>query len=222
MKPYYSDGSVTLYHGDCRELTGLPAADALMTDPPYASAAATATTGWAKQKWGGNWGDMSLVVLMAEATLAASNLTDEHEAYWFADHFGFAALAPVFFRRYSLVQSVVWDRDMLGMGAYYRRQTEMVLYGRTRNAPAFVSTTARDLIRLKPDYSTRVHPAEKPIALMLNLLANSSATTVLDPYAGSGTTLLAAKMLGRKAIGVEIEERYCELIARRMSQGVLA
>lgn len=222
MQPYYSDETVTLYLGDCREvLPSLPAAAVIATDPPYASAAATATTGWAKQKWGGNWGDMSLVSLMTETTLNAANLAADHETYWFADHLSYAVLIPIFFRRYSIVQSIVWDRDMLGMGAYYRKQTEFIVYGRTRNAPEFVSRTARDLIRLKPDYAAREHPAQKPVGLMVELLKNSAPGLVLDPYVGSGTTLIAARMLGRPAVGVEIEERYCEAIAKRLQQDVL-
>ncbi len=221
-EPYYQDGQITLYHGDCREiLPSLPYADILATDPPYASAAATATTGWAKQKWGGNWGDMSLVTLMAEATLGAAKLRAEHEVYWFADHLSYAALVPVFFRRYPVLQSITWDRDMLGMGAYYRKQTEFILYCRTRGAPEFASKTARDLLRIKPAYSEREHSAQKPLRLMLELLSNSATGTVLDPYAGAGTTLVAAKMLGRPAIGIEIEEQHCETIARRLSQAVL-
>lgn len=220
--PYYQDESVQLFHGDCREvLPGLPAANILVTDPPYASAAATATTGWAKQKWGGNWGDMSLVTLMAEATLDAARLTAEHEVYWFADHLSYAVLVPVFFRRYPVVQSIIWDRDMLGMGAYYRKQTEFILYCRTRNAPEFASKNACDLLRIKPAYAEREHSAQKPLRLMLELLSNSATGTVLDPYAGAGTTLVAAKMLGRPATGIEIEERHCETIARRLSQAVL-
>lgn len=221
-EPYFSDGTASLHLGDCREiLPALPPAGILATDPPYASAAATATTGWAKQKWGGSWGDMSLVTLMAEATLDAANLTAEHEVYWFADNLSYAALVPVFFRRYPVVQSIVWDRDMLGMGAYYRKQTEFILYCRTRNAPEFASKTARDLLRIKPAYSEREHPAQKPVRLMAELLSNSGPGVVLDPYAGSGTTLVAARMLGRPAIGVEIEERHCETAARRLSQAIL-
>jgi hypothetical protein len=69
----------------------------------------------------------------------------------------------------------------------------------------------------------RVHPTQKPVALMLWCLAQfPAARVVLDPFAGSGTTLRAAKDLGRKAIGIEIEERYCEIAARRMAQEVLA
>lgn len=219
MTPYYDDGQVMLWLGDCRGiLPELPPASILATDPPYASAAATATTGWAKQKWGGNWGDMSLVTLMAEATVGAANLTAEHEVYWFADHLSYAALVPVFFRRYPVLQSIVWDRDMLGMGAYYRKQTEFILYCRTRNAPEFASKTARDLIRVRPDYAARVHSAQKPLPLMEELLANSTPGVVLDPYAGAGTTLVAARNLGHRAIGVEIEERHCEQIARRLER----
>ncbi len=223
MNPYWTDGQVSLYLGDCREvLPGLPAAGVLVTDPPYASAAATATTGWAKQKWGGNWGDMSLVTLMAEATLDVAHMTAEHEVYWFADNLSFAALTPVFFRRYPVVQSIVWDRDMLGMGAYYRKQTEFIVYCRTRGACDFVGRNARDLIRMKPGYALREHPAQKPVGLVTEFLANSATGVVLDPYAGAGTTLIAARNLGRRAIGVEIEERYCELAARGLDQGVLA
>jgi site-specific DNA-methyltransferase (adenine-specific) len=220
LTSYYSDDLVTLYHGDCRELLpSLPPADVLVTDPPYASAAATVTTGRGKQAWGGNWGDMSLVTLMATATLDAANLAAEHEVYWFADHLSYAALIPLFFRRYPVVQSIVWDKDTMGMGAYYRRQTEFILYTRTRNAAEFASKNARDLLRIKPDYAEREHPAQKPLRLMLELLANSQAgAVVLDPYAGAGTTLVAARMLGRPAIGVEIEERHCETIARRLSR----
>jgi len=67
----------------------------------------------------------------------------------------------------------------------------------------------------------RWHPTAKPVELMLRLLSKTQGT-ILDPFMGSGTTLRAAKDLGRKAIGIEIEERYCEIAARRMGQEVLA
>ena len=67
----------------------------------------------------------------------------------------------------------------------------------------------------------RTHPNEKPVSLMKHIVAKATVGTVLDPFMGSGTTLRAAKDLGRKAIGIEIEERYCEIAAKRMAQGVL-
>jgi len=224
MSVYYSDDLVTLYHGDCRELMpALPRGgiDMLCTDPPYAAAAATVTTGFAKAKWGGNWGDMSLVSLLAEQALDSSCLSSIHQTFWFADHLSYAALVPVFFRRYAAIQNIVWDKDMLGIGAGFRKQTELIIYGRKADAPSPISKTLRDLIRIKPDYASKEHPAAKPVPLMRHLLGETAWVTALDPFAGSGTTLLVAKELGRKAIGFEIEERYCEVAAKRLAQDTL-
>jgi len=75
---------------------------------------------------------------------------------------------------------------------------------------------------LQGDAGNRAHPTQKPLALMRWCIEKAGGDgTILDPFMGSGTTLRAAKDLGRKAIGIEIEERYCEIAARRMSQGVL-
>lgn len=65
------------------------------------------------------------------------------------------------------------------------------------------------------------HPTQKPRKLICDLMSKASGVLILDPFMGSGTTLRAAKDLGRKAIGIEIEERYCEIAAKRMSQSVL-
>jgi site-specific DNA-methyltransferase (adenine-specific) len=224
VQPYYSDGAVTIYHGDCREvLPGLPAgsADLMLTDPPYAAAATTMTSGFAREKWGGNWGDMSLVCFLAETAIDSRILTHDHQVFWFCDHLSYAALVPCFFRRYPLIQSIVWDKDMLGIGAHFRKQTEFIIYARRADSAAVADTNLRDLIRLRPEYASKQHPAEKPVGLIERLGSSTSWHTVIDPFMGSGTTLVAAKNLGRRAIGVEIEERYCEIAARRLSQEVL-
>jgi 2-polyprenyl-3-methyl-5-hydroxy-6-metoxy-1,4-benzoquinol methylase len=160
---------------------------------------------------------MSLVALMAEATMAA--LRWPKQALWMADHLAYAALVPVFFRKYQLVQSVVWDRDVLGMGAHFRKQTEFGIYARSNDAPD-TTETKRDIVRLRPAVK-KWHPAEKPLGLMDELLRGLTGAVICDPYCGSGTTLLAAKRAGRTAVGIEIEERYCEIAAKRLEQEVL-
>lgn len=223
MKPYYEQDGIVIYHGDCREVMPLldgASVDLVLTDPPYASAAATVTTGFAREKWGGNWGDMSLLPLMASQVIGQPFLALEHEVYWFCDQFAFAALVPFFFPRYALVQSIVWDKDMLGVGGCYRKQTEFVIYARTSGAPQ-MPKDRRDLYRLRPNYASKRHPAEKPLALIQHLASGTDWRLALDPYMGAGTLLVAAKALGRRAIGIEIEERYCEIAAKRLSQEVL-
>jgi DNA modification methylase len=80
---------------------------------------------------------------------------------------------------------------------------------------------ASDVWPIRPDMADHEHPAPFPLKLPTRAIASVNAATILDPFMGSGTTLRAAKDLGRQAIGIEIDERYCEIAARRLAQGVL-
>lgn len=187
----------------------------LLTDPPYAAAAATVVTGFAKDTWGRNWADMSIVRLMAQRIYDAGCLAPEHAAYWFCDHLTHAALVPLLFTRYPLMQTIIWDKDMLGVGGSYRKQTELILYTKTTNGPQ-VGTSERDLIRLRPIYASKEHPSEKPLDLVLHLARSSEWKCSLDPFMGSGTTGVAAAKLGRSFVGIELEERYFDVACRRI------
>jgi site-specific DNA-methyltransferase (adenine-specific) len=102
-------------------------------------------------------------------------------------------------------KSTSWEEVYIGGSGFAGRRTAGVL---RFNA-------------ISPNFVTRDHPTEKPLALMRELISKCPPGVILDPFMGSGTTLRAAKDHGRPAIGIEIEERYCETAARRCSQETL-
>jgi site-specific DNA-methyltransferase (adenine-specific) len=126
----------------------------------------------------------------------------------------------------TFFHSVIWNKLKPGLGWRFRRQHEMVMVAhRTggRLAWADDAVAVPNVQELGPPRD-REHPNEKPLDLPARFIAWTTkiGEVVLDPFMGSGTTLRAAKDLGRKAIGIEIEERYCEIAARRLDQQVLA
>jgi len=117
---------------------------------------------------------------------------------------------------------VVWDKGGLGMGWHYRRNWECVLVSQTSKWNGGLTTP--NVIRFpKIIPQATQHPTEKPVELKAFFvrLHSNEGETILDPFMGSGTTLVAAKQLGRKAIGIEIEEKYCEIAVKRLAQAQL-
>ncbi|MDE2107533.1 MAG: site-specific DNA-methyltransferase [Patescibacteria group bacterium] len=210
MKPYYQDDLVTIYHGDCLEITEWLDADVLITDPPYGinylsgarrNRLAASITGdkdaSLRDKVIERWGDRPAIIF----------------GTWRVN------------RPLGTVARLIWDtKGALGMGdlsiPWKPSDQEIYILGsgfsgrRTSNVLSFapVQSMARN---------GRLHPHQKPVPLLLDLLRKCPAGTVSDPFMGSGSTLVAAKSLGRKAIGVEIEEKYCEIAARRCAQDYL-
>jgi DNA modification methylase len=191
MSVYYSDDLVTLHHGDCLEITDWLAADVLVTDPPYGM---SYESGWVKNRPDrpiAIWGDGPAIV------------------------FGTWRVA----KPKGVRQTGIWDKgDDPGMGdlsiPWRSSFEEFYILG-----SGFIGARGAAVIRAKkPPVNNRPdHPTPKPIGLMEALIVKTVGT-IADPFAGSGSTLLAARNLGRKSIGVELEERYCELIAKRLSQ----
>ena len=207
VKPYFRDDAVVIYHADCRTiLPYIPKVDLVLTDPPYGIAAvwkggSNAGHGWAanasadtqlRNEWDGEPPD--------EATMRLVLLKASDAVIWGGNYF---ALPP---SRGWLVWNKPERNFTLG---------EAELAWATRDNVIRV----KDCPRSEPD---REHPTQKPVALMRWCIETfPDAQTILDPFMGSGTTLRAAKDLGRYAIGIEIEKKYCEIAKRRMAQGVL-
>lgn len=211
MKPYYQDDAVTIYHGDCREvLPMLEPVDLLLTDPPYGIA--HKSNGQLFRAAAPIAGDESLD--LAETVREWARQQGVATAMFFSPYRPMTGWRTVLCWAKGAHVGIGGDRDTC-----WKRDFEMI--GVERNG-ALDGTRDSGVVRINAVLPPPTgHVAEKPLDLMLYLLRKLGGATVLDPFMGSGTTLRAAKDLGRKAIGIEIEERYCEIAAQRMSQEVL-
>jgi len=199
-KPYYQDEAVTLYHGDCRQIVPLLGRfDLLLTDPPYGIGFAAQPTNY--QRAAGMkpnaWDDS------APDVLPFLERADAH-CIWGGNYF------PLPTAR--------------GWLAWYKRD------GPESFGDFELAWTSRNSVTRLFDWTISAtnkervgHPTQKPLALITWCLSFfPDAATVLDPFAGSGTTGRACKDLGRKCVMIKREESYCEIAARRMGQEVLA
>jgi len=211
--PFYDQDGITIYNADCRRvLPWLDRFDLLLTDPPYgigadnrkrilsrsniASAKDYGETDWDKEtppRW----------------FLESAQLSAETQILWGGNYYGLPASSCW----------LVWDKDNTGDFA----DCELAWTNMSRAVRKFKWRWNGMLQEHGGDKKeVRTHPTQKPLALMrwcLTLVPD--AETVLDPFMGSGTTLLAAKLEGRKAVGIEINEKYCEAAADRLRQKVL-
>lgn len=201
MTPYYEEPGVRLYHGDCRDvLPALPQADLLLTDPPYGLGARIRQGGtWAKKakfKTAPEWDRPPDPVVLASVVLPAGRVG----IVWGGNYF---ALPP------SRCWLVWAKRDQIPTMADFE------LAWTSLDRPSKMVSTVRSW-DWKPD-----HAAAKPVCLMEWCIAFVRAArvpvaSVVDPYCGSGSTLLAARNLRVPVVGIEREERFCALTVRRL------
>lgn len=220
LKPYYQDSAVTIYHGDCREiLCDLSERVAVaIVDPPYFRQPSS-VRGTDDGAAGYSTAPAQMWHLAFKGVHAL--LRDGGVAFVFCDYRSIpdvAYLSSLTGLRWT--STLAWTRKTCGTGALFRSAWDPVL-AFSRGTPDVVDRAAvRNVYEAERERQGE-HPYAKPAGLLRYLISRLGDGTILDPFMGSGTTLRAAKDLGRKAIGIEIEERYCEIAAKRMAQEVL-
>jgi DNA modification methylase len=230
MTPYYEQSGITIYHGDCRDLLSqVVDANLLVTDPPYRSldidvirGTTTRLVSGTNRRGGDRIGTDWFVTLrddeLAEVMrTAVTALPADGAAYVFGD----VKTGLLLFPWLQPANVLVWDKGRIGMGYSWRRSHEWIAYC-PRSKHQLRRADRGDMLLYAP-VQQKLHPTEKPTALIGALIENSSdaGAVVLDPFCGVGSTLVAAKDLSRRAIGIELDERYCEIAAKRLSQEVL-
>jgi DNA modification methylase len=216
VQPYYSENGIEIWHADCREVLPLLASvDLVLTDPPYGISYASGMTG--------HHGGTALPGIKGDADASLRDAVLD------------AISCPaIVFGSWKVAKPkgcravLTWEKgDHVGMGdlslPWKPNTEEIYIIG-----AGFVGHRGSSVLRFSAPVTWnstsngRTHAHEKPVALLKCLLGKHPGTTVLDPFMGSGSTLRAAKDIGRRAIGIEIEERYCEIAARRLQQEVFA
>jgi len=220
VRVYYEREGVRLYHGDCAERD--VACDLLLTDPPYGQEFKSGKS----DLWGPIRGDDDIAGTMERLAHVLRGLRRGRHVYIFGGKLPLSDLPLCGFTE------LVWDKQMVGMGDLsqpWGPQHELIAFAnyeisKANREKGYGKLAARlrkgSILRsLRPNSgAVKHHPTEKPVDILRQLIESSSVMgeTVYDPFAGSGSTLVAAVLEGREAVGCEIEERYCEIAARRL------
>ena len=203
-KPYYQDDAVTIYHADCRDiLSELPKVDLVLTDPPYG----------------------------VDLTWHRESCNHIETMIGVTDKFDLSGYDKVFMWGFPYINLatgtgwLVWEKHKVqNIDTQMLSPIEMGVTNLWRGFKLYEQLWCGYLMDKSSQEERTEHPTQKPLRIhewIINKYTNESSL-ILDPFMGSGTTLRAAKNLGRKAIGIEIEEKYCEIAAKRMAQTVMA
>ena len=237
MDPYYDEDGITIYHGDCREIIDKLDCDVIITDPPYGKNYyptdvdvfdATLLSSWTNRfdtlmcfGWPEN-----LVRLCVESSLIPDEWIVWHPTNGALRGFNRSGL-----RRESEHIAVFGEVEWSSLRASRGSLSRWIVKNRQQYGKALGDVVPEETKRESDVWTDaspnlgfhahrRLHPNEKPLGILTRLVSVVDGC-IIDPFMGSGTTLRAAKDLGRKAIGIEIEERYCEIAVERLAQGVL-
>ena len=226
MKPYYEHGGIQIFHGDCRDiLPCLPRrwATVVITDPPFSVPVKYHDS---EGNHARGWGDLIVMEPFFSQVFKGLReaVADSGQVYICCDGITY----PVFFKAsYSLwprSHMIVWYKPTGRRGNGWKHSHELVLHLATPFTE-YSEAFNQDVIGIMPVRTLdREHPAEKPGELwdfLLEAAPDKKAVRLLDPFMGSGETMMRAKQIEGQAIGIEIEERYCEIAAKRLAQEVM-
>jgi len=221
VKPYYDDGAgIVIYHGDCREVLptlGAGSIDLVLTDPPYGD---DHDTDYTRFSGGTLRRDGSEVYRYRHAAIAGDSMPFDP-----APLIGMAGRVVLFgANRFSDQLPVgswfVWNKRTPSGSKGVMSDAEVAWYSHGRGV--YIFDHVWDGFNRASERQQIYHPTQKPVALMRWCIEKTRITgTVLDPYMGSGPVALACRDLHRPYIGIEIEERYCEIAAKRLQQSVM-
>ena len=249
MKPYYEHGGITIYHGDCREvLPKLGRFDLLLTDPPYGETSLEWdrwVEGWPSvvaesvKAAGSMWvfGSMRMFLKhyqeFKDWDFVQDVIWEKHNGTGVCnDRFRRCHEIILHFRAsgskwVDIYKAPQFTNDATArtvnrqsLPAHLSGDTGSVFYRTEEGGPRLM----RSVIYARSEHGRALHPTQKPLGVVAPLLRYSCPTddgVLLDPFMGSGTMLVAAKNAGGRAVGIELEERYCEIAATRLSQEVL-
>lgn len=226
ISPYYADEAVTLYHGDCREVLPSVEADVLITDPPYGVGLVTKTSDYRGGAFDGGESLQASVLYDDDPEAIRALIREVIPPALDACGRGLVFSGPAMLFAYPEPAAIgcVFTPNGAGRSPWGFQCSHPVLYyGKDPYLADGKGSRPNGFRTEQPNREAFDHPCPKPLLWMEWAVdrASRAGETILDPFAGSGTTLVAAKRLGRRAIGIEIEERYCEIAVKRLAQGVL-
>lgn len=248
VTPYYDEDGITIYHGDCLDvfMDDIGTFDIAVTSPPYNMGLVPGGNGRGMYRPGANNkggrfrdgydGGHDDAMPQDEYDAWQRDLLD---MLWHSTRLGVfynhrprvehgrlrTPLAGDYGHDPILRQIIIWDRGTgidVNLRAFCTRQEWIMLFAHPEFSLVDHSASGMgDVWRIGPETAVKDHPAPFPVGLPARCIAATGASSVVDPFMGSGSTLRAAKDAGIRAVGIELSERYCELAVSRLAQGVL-
>lgn len=230
----YQDELVTLYNDDCLTvIDSLTPVDCVIIDPPYSSGTRQATNRSASNipKRGEKWNKSGIIWDTSFSSFGLSQfmnvfyrkvknvMNEGAHIYTFIDWRQYPLLTMSIESAGLFINNlIVWSKGMYALGGNYRSQHELIVFASKGKARELTNHSTGNVMNFKR-VSGGDHPTEKPVDLISKIIecATKEGQTVLDCFAGGGSSLLAAKNLGRRAVGIEIDKTYCELIKDRLN-----